>query len=356
MEDNRLRLQKFLADSGMCSRRKAEEHIENEDVTVNGKIATIGQKVDPKRDHVELLGKKVDTTFRKRDEKVYILLNKPCGYVTTMKDEKDRKTVVDLVKIDRRIVPVGRLDINTSGAILLSNDGDFIYELTHPKHEIKKTYTAIVKGLITYEAIDMLEKGVQIEDGLTKPAKVDVMYVDEKSDTSKIEIQIHEGKNRQVRKMCDAVGHEVKKLDRRLIGDLGIKNLGLGKWRYLTKKEIEGLGYEKAVVRTERTKQGQAYREDRAPRTPFNKDDRLKSSFKKDDKAGRTPFNRENRSSSNFKKDDRRKNTFKKDDRKKSNFKKNEANKSNFKQEGIKKNNFEKFDNRNKGVNKYGKR
>lgn len=171
-----------------------------------------------------------------------------------MNDEKDRKTVIDLVKIDRRIVPVGRLDINTSGAILLSNDGDFIYELTHPKHEITKTYLAIVKGLITVEAVEKLEKGVQIEDGMTKPAKIEVMYVDEQTDTSKLQIQIHEGKNRQIRKMCEAVGHEVKKLNRTSIGGLGIKNLGLGKWKYLTKKEIESLGYDKVAVKRNNVK------------------------------------------------------------------------------------------------------
>lgn len=264
MENNEVRLQKYLADNGICSRRKAEEHIENEEVRVNGRVATLGQKVNSKKDRVEFQGKVVDTKFQNRDEKVYIILNKPCGYVTTLNDEKGRKTVMDLVEIDRRVVPVGRLDINTSGAILLSNDGDFIYELTHPKHEISKTYNVIVEGLITYEAIDMLEKGVEIEGYKTKPAKVEVSYVDDKTNTSKIQIKIHEGKNRQIRKMCEEVGFQVKKLNRTLIGELGIKDLKLGSWRYLTKKETVKLGYEKAVIRLERDKGfGKADREKR---------------------------------------------------------------------------------------------
>lgn len=334
MVDNRIRLQKFLADSGKCSRRKAEEHIENGEVKVNGRTAIIGQKVDPKRDIVDFLGEKVDTTFRKRDEKVYILLNKPAGYVTTMKDEKDRKTVVDIVKIDRRIVPVGRLDINTSGALLLSNDGDFIYELTHPKHEITKTYTAIVKGLITYEEVEMLEKGVEIEDGMTKPAKVEVLYVDEISDTSKIEIKIHEGKNRQIRKMCDAVGHEVKKLDRKQIGDLGIKNLGLGKWRYLTKIEIEKLGYEKAVVKEEREK---GFKKKEFGKKEYGKKEFDKKEFSKKE------FDKKEFSKKEFSKKEFGKKEF---DKKRVNNtgttnrfeKKNYDNKNNFKNKGGKKN------------------
>ena len=232
-----IRLQKFLAEAGIASRRKCEEYIEQGRVKVNNKIATLGMKVNPNTDEVFLDGKKIEN----KEELVYILLNKPIGYVTTAKDQFSRDSVLDLVKVKQRIVPVGRLDMYTSGALLLSNDGDFVYKITHPKHEIDKTYTVTVKGIVTNEEVEHLRDGVKIEDYITKPAKVKILKTDVEKDISRLEITIHEGKNRQVRKMCEAVGRKVQALHRSEIGNIGVKDLKIGTWRYLSKQEIEYL-------------------------------------------------------------------------------------------------------------------
>ncbi len=173
-----------------------------------------------------------------QQENVYILLNKPIGYVTTAKDQFNRDSVLDLVKIKQRIVPVGRLDMYTSGALLLTNDGNFVYQVTHPKHEVEKTYNATIKGIIQPEEVDKLRKGVAIEDYITKPAKVKILKTDTEKNQSRINITIHEGKNRQVRKMCEAIGHKVIALHRSEIAGIGVKDLPLGKWRYLTSSEV----------------------------------------------------------------------------------------------------------------------
>ena len=232
-----IRLQKYLAESGIASRRKCEEYIEQGRVKVNNQIATLGMKVNPDINEVFFDGKKIEN----KEELVYILLNKPIGYVTTAKDQFSRDSVLDLVKVKQRIVPVGRLDMYTSGALLLSNDGDFVYKITHPKHEIDKTYTVTVKGIVTDEEVEQLRKGVKIEDYITKPAKVKILKTDKEKDISRLEITIHEGKNRQVRKMCEAVGRKVQALHRSKIGNIGVKDLKLGTWRYLSKQEIEYL-------------------------------------------------------------------------------------------------------------------
>ena len=232
-----IRLQKYLAEAGIASRRKCEEYIEQGRVKVNNEIATIGRKINPEVDIVIFDNKKID----KKKENVYILLNKPIGYVTTSKDQFSRDSVLDLVKVKQRVVPVGRLDMYTSGALLLSNDGDFVYKVTHPKHEINKTYTVTVKGIVTQEEIEQLEKGVKIEDYVTKPAKVKILKTDIEKDVSRLEITIHEGKNRQVRKMCEAIGRKVQALHRSKIGNIDVKDLKLGTWRYLTEKEIKHL-------------------------------------------------------------------------------------------------------------------
>ena len=177
---------------------------------------------------------------------MYILLNKPIGYVTTVKDQFKRDTVMDLVKgVKERVVPVGRLDMYTSGALLLSNDGEFVNKVTHPKHEIEKTYNATVVGKITKEDVEKLTSGVEIEDNgeiyKTKNAKVKILKIDEIKNISRVQITIHEGKNREVRKMCEAVGKKVLALHRCKIGNIDVKDLALGKWRYLNKKEIEEL-------------------------------------------------------------------------------------------------------------------
>lgn len=161
-----VRLQKFLANNGICSRRKAEEHIINGDVKVNGVVVTeLGTKIFPGKDEVVFRNKKIENDVNKR---VYILLNKPIGYVTTTKDQFNRDTVLDLVKVKEKVLPVGRLDMYTSGAIILSNDGEFIYQITHPKYEIEKTYNVTLKGKVTSEEVEILKNGVQIDDYVSR--------------------------------------------------------------------------------------------------------------------------------------------------------------------------------------------
>ena len=233
-----IRLQKFLANSGICSRRKAEEYILAGKVKVNGKIITeLGTKVNPAKDEVTFEGKVVKNV----EDKIYILLNKPIGYVTTAKDQFNRETVLDLINIKEKVVPVGRLDMYTSGALILSNDGEFIYKVTHPKYEIEKAYNVTLKGKATEEEIKALEKGVKIEDYVSGKAKVKILKIDEEKDVSRIEIIIHEGKNREVRKMCNAIGKKVLALHRSRIGNLIVKDLKIGEWKYLNNKQIESL-------------------------------------------------------------------------------------------------------------------
>ena len=231
-----VRLQKYLANQGICSRRKAEEHILNGDVKVNGKVITeLGSRIDPNKDMVYFMDEKVE----KNKKKVYILLNKPIGYVTTTKDQFGRDAILDLVKVKENILPVGRLDMYTSGAIILTNDGDFIYKVTHPKYEIEKTYNVTLKGIITNEEIEKLRKGVEIEDYVSGKAKVRLLKIDKEKNISRIEITIHEGKNREVRKMCTAIGRKVLALHRSKIENIDVKDLKLGEWRYLSKREVE---------------------------------------------------------------------------------------------------------------------
>ncbi len=229
------RLQKYLARCGIASRRKCEELIINGKVEVNGKVVTeLGTKVTEK-DEVKY-NKKV---VKLPEEKVYILLNKPIGYVTTVKDQFNRDTVLDLVKVKQRIVPVGRLDMFTSGALILTNDGEFVNKLTHPKNEINKTYNVTVSGIVENEDIEKLRNGVEIEGGyITKPAKVKILKIDKEKNYSRLQIVISEGKNRQIRKMCEAVNKKVISLHRSKIGNIDVKDLKIGSWRYLSEKEI----------------------------------------------------------------------------------------------------------------------
>lgn len=234
-----VRLQKYLAEAGIASRRKCEELILSGKVLVNDVLVTeLGTKVNTEKDVVKYNGNVVKPV----EEKVYILLNKPIGYVTTAKDQFNRDTVLDLVKIKERVVPVGRLDMYTSGALLLSNDGEFVNKLTHPRNEINKTYNVTVKGIISKDDVERLSSGVTLDDGyITKPAKVKILKIDDEKDISRIQIMIHEGKNRQVRRMCESIGKKVLALHRSKIGNLEVKNLKLGTWRYLTAKEINSL-------------------------------------------------------------------------------------------------------------------
>ena len=231
-----IRLQKYLADCGVASRRKCEEFIIQGKVKVNNEVITqLGVKINPQKDKVCFEDKEV----KNNKKMIYILLNKPIGYVTTVNDQFDRDTVLDLVKVKERIVPVGRLDMYTSGALILTNDGDFVYKVTHPKHEIEKTYTVTLKGIIINDEVEKLSKGVEIDGYITKPAKVKILKTDSEKNISRLEIKIHEGKNRQVRKMCEAVGRKVLALHRSKIGNICVKDIELGKWRYLTEKEVK---------------------------------------------------------------------------------------------------------------------
>lgn len=234
-----IRLQKYMADCGIASRRKCEELIEEGNVTVNGVLITeLGTKVVPDKDEVCFKGKAIKPSERK----VYILLNKPIGYVTTVSDQFNRDTVLDLVKVKERIVPVGRLDMYTSGALILTNDGEFVNIVTHPSHEIEKTYTVTIIGIVTKEDVKKLEDGVIIDENYkTKSAKVKILKTDKELNRSRLEIKIHEGKNRQVRKMCEAIGKKVVALHRTKIGNVQVKDLKIGTWRYLTDIEVKSL-------------------------------------------------------------------------------------------------------------------
>ena len=231
-----VRLQKYLAECGIASRRKCEEYILQGRVKVNGKVVKeLGTKIDPDVDIIEFDGKIV----RREEKKVYIMLYKPAGYITSVKDPFGRPTVLDLVKVKERIYPVGRLDFDTSGLLLLTNDGELANILMHPKHEIVKTYVAKIKGIPTKEEMERFGNGLIIDGRKTAKAKIRILNV--KNGTSVVEIQIHEGRNRQVKKMCKAIGHPVIALKRTKIGELELKGLKPGEWRYLTEDEIRYL-------------------------------------------------------------------------------------------------------------------
>ncbi|AIS52425.1 ribosomal large subunit pseudouridine synthase B [Thermoanaerobacter kivui] len=230
------RLQKYLAECGIASRRKCEEYILQGRVKVNGKvIKELGTKINPDVDIIEF----DDKIVKREREKIYIMLNKPTGYITSVKDQFGRPTVLDLVKVKERIYPVGRLDYDTSGLLLLTNDGEIANILMHPRHQIDKTYIAKIKGVPTEEELNKFRNGIFINGYMTSKAEIKILDV--KNGTSLVEIKIHEGKNRQVRKMCEAIGHPVISLKRIKIGELSLKGLKTGEWRYLTEKEIEYL-------------------------------------------------------------------------------------------------------------------
>ncbi len=230
-----MRLNKFLADCGIASRRACDKLIAEGKVKVNGKVAQVGCMVEEDVDRIEVVGKRLEP--KKRD--YYIVLHKPKGYVTTSNDEFGRKTVMDLIDIKTRLYPVGRLDYDTEGLLILTNDGYTANKLTHPSHEIDKVYIARISGELTRSEIAQLEQGVMVDGVKTAPAVVQVMSGDEHH--TRVKITIHEGRNRQVKKMFEAVGREVEFLKRTSVGKVKLGGLSRGKYRFCTPKEIDYL-------------------------------------------------------------------------------------------------------------------
>lgn len=235
------RLQKIIAEKGYCSRRKAEELIAAGKVFVNGeKITTMGYKASDS-DYIEVEG----NPLNEKQDKVYYILNKPRGVVTTSSDDLGRKTVLDLINTDKRIYPVGRLDYDTTGLLLLTNDGNLTNYLEHPKNKIEKVYVAKIKGIPTKEEITKLCKGVIVDGKKTSKSKAKVLKIDKKTNTSIVELIIHEGKNHQVKKMFQAIGYEVLKLKRESISFLTLDGIKSGEYRELSVKEVKKLYGEK---------------------------------------------------------------------------------------------------------------
>lgn len=228
------RLQKYMAHCGVAARRKCEYVILQGRVKVNGQVVDkLGFKIDTDKDLVVLDNKNIVP----EEKKVYIALNKPEGYVSTVKDEKNRKTILDLVRVNERIYPIGRLDYDTSGLILLTNDGDIYNKIIHPKFEKNKVYIAEVLGVISNEDIYKFENGLNIDNYITSKASLKILRLNNNSTV--VNITIHEGKNRQIRKMCEIIGHRVITLERIKIGKIELGNLKKGEWRYLTDTEIK---------------------------------------------------------------------------------------------------------------------
>ncbi|AOM82759.1 pseudouridine synthase [Salisediminibacterium beveridgei] len=231
------RLQKIIAQAGITSRRKAETMIQEGRVYVNGQqVKELGVKADIHQDEIM-----VDGVPLEKEEPVYYLLYKPAGVISSVDDEKGRRTVIDLVPPEKRVYPIGRLDSDTSGLIVLTNDGEFANILMHPKYKVRKTYIAKVQGMPLRESLKKLEKGILLEDGKTAPAKTKLIKTDNKKGSSVVEITIHEGRNRQVRRMFDAIDHPVLKLKRERYGILDLKGLNAGDWRELKPHEVKTL-------------------------------------------------------------------------------------------------------------------
>ena len=230
-----IRLQKLFTDCGILSRRAAEEEIKAGRVTVNGSVAQLGQKICPDTDIVVYKGKRISLPESKNF--VYILLNKPCGIVTSAKDEKGRTCVTDIVKAGTRVYPVGRLDLNSQGLLLMTNDGELTNKLTHPRHEIPKIYEVVIKGAITQDQLSTLNESMVLDGYVIMPVKTELLSKSQISSTLKM--TLFEGRNRQIRKMCELQGLKVLKLTRVAIGPITLDGLASGKWRYLTPEEIK---------------------------------------------------------------------------------------------------------------------
>jgi len=230
------RLQKLISNAGLASRREAEGWITAGRVTVNGKIVSIGDSADPEIDRIEIDGRPLQGGGRK----FYVLLNKPVGYVTSLRDPAGRPVVTELVKdVPARLYPVGRLDLTTEGLLLLTNDGDLAHRLAHPRHEVEKTYLVRLRGTLTASAKRQLEEGIMLEDGVTAPASVENLRTT--GSHTWMEITIREGRNRQVRRMCEAAGYPVSRLKRIRLAFLGLGELPTGKYRFLTGEEVRRL-------------------------------------------------------------------------------------------------------------------
>jgi 23S rRNA pseudouridine2605 synthase len=230
------RLQKYMAACGVASRRKCEEIIQQGRVKVNGAVIyELGFKVVSGKDEVLVDNKQIE----KEERKVYIALNKPEGYVSTVKDEKGRKTIIDLVQVEERIYPIGRLDYDTSGLILLTNDGEIYNKIIHPRVEKNKVYIAEIKGIPNEREIERFKTGIDIGGYITSPAEFKILK--KYKESAEVEIIIHEGKNRQIRRMCEKINHPVIELKRIQIGNIKLGNLSKGEWRYLNKEEIKSI-------------------------------------------------------------------------------------------------------------------
>lgn len=237
MAENKIRLQKYLAENAVASRRKSEELIERGKVKVNGHPAKLGDKVDPARDVVTVSGVRIEPAA---SGSVYLMLHKPRGYVTTMSDERNRKCVAELVAdVGQRVFPVGRLDKDSEGLLLFTNDGEFANKMTHPSMHVSKTYRVTVKPAASEEQLVVLSSGVVLDGKKTMPASVQVLS--ESADRTVIGMTIHEGRNRQIRKMCETVGLETVRLKRIAVGPLKLGSLPVGQYRELKKEEVAAL-------------------------------------------------------------------------------------------------------------------
>ncbi len=234
---NEVRIQKYIADCGIASRRAAEELISNGSVTVNGEAAVTGQKIDPERDEIRVMG---ELAVRRVTGSVYVLLYKPPAVLSTARDEKGRKTVLDLVKIPgRRLFPVGRLDMYSEGLIILTDDGDFAQRIIHPSGAVSKTYEAEVNGAVTADQLASLSAPIEIDGRMTAPAEV--VPLAEKDGATTLKFTIFEGRNRQIRRLSERAGLKIRRLTRTRIGEITADGLRPGKWRYLTERETEYL-------------------------------------------------------------------------------------------------------------------
>ena len=237
MADDKIRLQKYLSECAVASRRKSEELIANGRVKVNGVVAQIGDKISPKHDTVTVNGKKV---IKPGKDKMYIMLHKPRGFITTMSDEMDRKCVAELIKdVSARVYPIGRLDRDSEGMLLFTNDGEFANAMMHPSKHVSKTYRVTVRPFVTEEQLTAITQGIMIDDRKTAPAEVRVVTKEE--NRTVLEMVLYEGRNREIRKMCEELGLEVARLKRTAVGSVKLGRLKQGAWRELSDDEVRKL-------------------------------------------------------------------------------------------------------------------